>query len=34
MWTGWCKPLDAVDMAPRPWLGLDGWPFGRDGLSH
>jgi choline dehydrogenase-like flavoprotein len=33
MWTGWCKPLDPVDMAPRPWLGLDGWPFGRELLQ-
>jgi hypothetical protein len=33
-WTGWCKPLDPVDLAPRPWLGLKGWPFGYDGLKR
>jgi choline dehydrogenase-like flavoprotein len=33
MWTGWCKPLDAVDMAPRPWLGLKGWPVTREALQ-
>ena len=25
MWTGWCKPLDPIDLRPRPWLGLSGW---------
>lgn len=33
MWTGWCKPLDAADLAPRPWLGLEGWPIGHDVLQ-
>lgn len=26
-WTGWCSPLDPIDFRPRPWLGIDGWPF-------
>jgi choline dehydrogenase-like flavoprotein len=33
-WTGWCKPLDPVDLAPRPWLGLKGWPLGYDDLKR
>src|SRR6185437_10052418 len=26
-WGGWCRPLDPIDLEPRPWLGLDGWPI-------
>ena len=33
MWTGWCKPLDPIDLRPRPWLGLAGWPIGREELQ-
>ena len=33
MWTGWCKPLDAADMAARPALGTAGWPIGREELE-
>lgn len=25
-WNGACRPLDPVDLGPRPWLGLVGWP--------
>src|SRR5688572_16299183 len=31
-WTGWCKPFDPIDLAPRPWLGLKGWPVAYDEL--
>ena len=33
MWTGWCKPLDPIDLRARPWLGLAGWPIGREELQ-
>lgn len=33
LWSGWCKPLDGIDFRPRPWLGLSGWPIGRDELQ-
>ena len=33
MWTGWCKPLDRIDLQPRPWLGLAGWPIDREALQ-
>ena len=33
MWTGWCKPLDAVDLRPRPALAISGWPIGSDELE-
>ena len=33
MWTGWCKPLDRVDLRARPWLGLAGWPITRAELQ-
>jgi choline dehydrogenase-like flavoprotein len=31
-WTGWCKPFAPIDLAPRPWLGLKGWPIDHDEL--
>ena len=33
MWTGWCKPLDPIDLRPRPWLGIAGWPIAREELQ-
>jgi choline dehydrogenase-like flavoprotein len=26
-WTGTSAPLDAIDLAPRPWLRHSGWPI-------
>jgi choline dehydrogenase-like flavoprotein len=26
-WGGWCRPLDPIDLEPRPWAGLAGWPI-------
>src|SRR5579872_599861 len=23
-WGGWCRPLDEIDVAPRPWVELSG----------
>ena len=28
-WNGWCRPLDAVDFAERPWVPHSGWPIDR-----
>ena len=33
MWTGWCKPLDPIDLRARPWLGMAGWPIAREELQ-
>ena len=33
MWTGWCKPLDPIDLRSRPWLGMTGWPITRAELQ-
>lgn len=27
LWAGWCRPLDALDLAPRPWVPHSGWPI-------
>lgn len=32
-WSGECRPLDAVDLGPRPWLDLPGWPIGQAELA-
>ena len=26
-WAGACAPMSASDFEPRPWAGLEGWPF-------
>jgi choline dehydrogenase-like flavoprotein len=26
-WGGWCRPLDAIDFAARPWVENSGWPI-------
>lgn len=28
-WAGLSSPLDGIDMAPRPWIGSEGWPIPR-----
>jgi choline dehydrogenase-like flavoprotein len=32
-WAGWCRPLDAQDLAARAWMAHSGWPFGREVLD-
>jgi choline dehydrogenase-like flavoprotein len=32
-WGGWCRPLDPIDLAPRPWMELSGWPVSRAELE-
>jgi choline dehydrogenase-like flavoprotein len=32
-WSGACRPLDPVDLEPRPWLGLAGWPIAIEELA-
>jgi choline dehydrogenase-like flavoprotein len=32
-WTGFCRPLDPVDFAVRPYLHLSGWPISRADLD-
>jgi choline dehydrogenase-like flavoprotein len=26
-WGGWCRPLNAADFPPRPWVPYSGWPI-------
>ncbi|SFS10928.1 FAD-dependent oxidoreductase [Sphingomonas jatrophae] len=33
LWGGQLIAFRDIDFAPRPWLGLEGWPFGRDTLA-
>ncbi|MGH7835342.1 MAG: GMC oxidoreductase [Candidatus Binatia bacterium] len=32
VWTGECRPLDALDFDRRDWIPESGWPFGIDQL--
>lgn len=32
-WAGASAPMSASDFEPRPWIGLDGWPFSRRDLE-
>jgi choline dehydrogenase-like flavoprotein len=32
-WAGWCSPLTALDLGPRPWAGIEGWPISLDALG-
>ncbi len=32
-WTGWCRPLDAIDFEAREWMPHSGWPFDRSVLE-
>jgi choline dehydrogenase-like flavoprotein len=27
LWAGWCRPLDPIDFAHRPWVPHSGWPI-------
>jgi choline dehydrogenase-like flavoprotein len=33
LWGGQLIAFRDIDFAPRPWLGLAGWPFGRETLA-
>ena len=33
-WWGKVAPLDAVDLSPRSWVPLSGWPIGADELAR
>jgi choline dehydrogenase-like flavoprotein len=26
-WAGWCRPLEPIDLEPRPWVPNSGWPI-------
>jgi choline dehydrogenase-like flavoprotein len=32
-WTGWCRPLDAIDFETREGIPYSGWPFARSHLD-
>lgn len=32
-WTGFCRPLDALDFEKRPWVPHSGWPIDRNELA-
>lgn len=32
-WTGWCRPLDPLDLAERPWVEHGRWPLSWDELA-
>jgi choline dehydrogenase-like flavoprotein len=34
LWAGKLLPLSAHDLAPRPYVGLDGWPIEAAALNH
>ena len=33
-WGGWARPLDAGDLAPRPWIPHAGWPIAKAELDR
>jgi choline dehydrogenase-like flavoprotein len=33
LWGGRCLPMDPIDFAARPWLGLPAWPIGDGELA-
>ena len=33
LWGGRCLPMDPIDFAARPWLGLPAWPIGPEDLA-
>jgi choline dehydrogenase-like flavoprotein len=32
-WGGWCRPLDPIDFAQRPWVENSGWPIAAASLQ-
>ena len=32
-WAGWCRALDPVDFAAKPWNPMSGWPIGKADLD-
>lgn len=32
-WAGWCRPLDALDFEPKPWVPDTGWPIRREAIE-
>lgn len=32
-WTGWCRALEAIDFAPRPYIPHSGWPIRKGDLD-
>jgi choline dehydrogenase-like flavoprotein len=32
-WGGWCRPLDPIDFAARPWVENSGWPIAAAALQ-
>ena len=32
-WGGWCRPLDDLDFAVRPWVPSSGWPLSARALE-
>lgn len=34
VWSGWCRRLDPLDFAARPWIAPVGWPFPRTALEE
>ena len=32
-WGGWCRPLDDIDFAERPWIPDSGWPIEKAHLA-
>lgn len=32
-WGGYCRPFEAADFAPRPWIPHSGWPIAEDDLA-
>lgn len=32
-WDGHCRPLDAIDFEPRPWIPHSGWPLRSEDLA-
>jgi len=31
-WTGWCRPMEAIDFERRDWVPESGWPYGLEEL--